>query len=73
MKLVKIFAVVLLVAGCHNNDPGPVGITYLKEMMNIMEENSLNRKTVDWPALRGNALEMGSGIEKKYHGIAITF
>ena len=64
----SLFAYALLfvtLIGCHDKDPAPsVGAQaedFLNEVLDIMEEHSINRKTIDWPDFRSKVFEKATG------------
>ena len=49
---VRYIIVIILVLGCHEDDP-PSGEMFLNQMLNIMENNSIHKHTIDWSDFRG--------------------
>jgi carboxyl-terminal processing protease len=61
MKIRSIFAVLLIAitVGCDKEDPTMSKLVenYLNEVIDIMQQNSINRKTINWEDFRKNVFE----------------
>lgn len=67
MKYLNIVLLILIVSfqGCdknnsHNTDDSPM--SYLNEVLDILESNSVNRKTIDWNNFREDVLHKANNI-----------
>jgi carboxyl-terminal processing protease len=82
--LVAVLCVVTLVAGCGGGASSPTSPTpvaaemsatarsYLTQLLDIMQANSINRKTIDWPAFRQSveaAVPNAQTIQGLYPGV----
>ena len=64
MKITRLPILLLIVIGCAGDKDDPtVGIIYLNDMMDVMEQNSMNRKTIDWTAFRADVLSKANGAQ----------
>jgi carboxyl-terminal processing protease len=71
-----IITLLVVVFGCQDDAPSPA-IAYLNNLVDVMEANSINRKTIDWPEFRkeviaaaGNAHSIGE--TSAAIGVALT-
>ena len=60
------FLLLAMLIGCKD-DPEPAlapeAEDFLNEVLDIMEENSINRKTIDWPDFKARVLEKATGAK----------
>lgn len=66
-KGLRCAAIAALLISCGGNDvtPGPSAVvtSYLNDMVDIMEENSINRNAIDWNAFRAAVLEKAGAVQ----------
>jgi carboxyl-terminal processing protease len=75
MKITLMFLILALTVGCHETDTPTLGISYLNEVLDVMEKNSVYRKTIDWSTLRSRVLDKASGaksIQDIYPAITVA-
>ncbi len=68
---VLFYFLVIALIGCHDDD-APSAESFLNQMLNIMENNSINKHTIDWPVFRAKVIARVSGartIKDTYPGI----
>ena len=66
------YFLIIVLIGCHDDD-SPSAESFLNQMLDIMENNSINKNTIDWPAFRAKVMARVSGartIEDTYPGIS---
>src|SRR5688572_12745032 len=71
---VRYIIVIILALGCHEDD-SPSAESFLNEILNIMENNSINKHTIDWPAFRDKVFARVPGartIEDTEPGIQLA-
>jgi carboxyl-terminal processing protease len=59
IKSLRVFTIVLVAVGCNEHDPADT--KYLDEVIDIMETNSINRKTIDWGKFRADVIASANG------------
>ena len=66
---VVLFFSVLLTISCSNDDEpqriSSVAQEFLNEILDLMEENSITRNTIDWLSFREEVLEVAAGAQTK--------
>lgn len=57
-RILNLALLVLFVVACDSKEegPSPTGIKYLNDVVDIMEENSLHRNTIDWTKFRSDVI-----------------
>jgi hypothetical protein len=75
-KLLLQMAIALVAMGCSENVDtiSPVAESYVNEIMDVMQKNSINRNTIDWPKVRTKAIQLaGTAKTIKETYASITF
>jgi hypothetical protein len=64
MKIARLLLFVTLIGCRDKEEPMSESVeTYLTAMLNVMEENHVNRKDIDWASFRNNVLAKAKGVQ----------
>lgn len=56
MKKIRLFVLLLVVAACSTDAPEIDSRAYINDLVDIMEENSVFKKSIDWTAFRNDVI-----------------